>query len=541
MFSCPHRGHAERLFEDVEEFDFEDERSCGTSGHAFVGEIFRNPEDAFFADDHELQGLGPTGDDLVETEDGGFAAHDAGVEELSIGGPAGIMDADAARRGGMFCTGAFLRDAPSDAGFGFLRIGVGGGDVFGGFRRLWGGDGLDDFEVEDEHAGEFAIGGNAEFLRNPDLEGIADVGIGEDGFPSREKLVNGGFDGGIHFGGRLESIAGLLHPPRELESDEVAFAELSRVWRGLGDAIGETVVEFDGVFWDIFRRHDGGNDVEDVEIKDEHAGGTTWCAAVGEVFGDPETGFFAFFHEHQTFFHAGDEVCWGENGGRLVEFTRIEHMTIGGPTGVVDFDEVIFGDGDASVVGGQFFVGETGDGFLCIGGGGSDVGGGWNFGFHGGRRRWKCAAIVGIFLGIGGWCSGIGGSLSLIDGFDVGGRVGLWGGGVLFTARNAEEHEGTENKNPLFFHVENSIWVENVRVMTAKAARKARLYHRMFFLFWEYRPISRWSIRPFALAYAWGMHTARDLKKGWARIADSAHAHRVSQIAVPNSAKRRKL
>ena len=53
---------------DSDKFDVEDEHAGGCARLVFIGEFFGNPDESFLTWDHELNGFGPAGDDLVEPE-----------------------------------------------------------------------------------------------------------------------------------------------------------------------------------------------------------------------------------------------------------------------------------------------------------------------------------------------------------------------------------------------------------------------------------------------------------------------------------------
>ena len=68
---------------------------------------------AFLVGYHQLQAFGPTFNDSVEREGGGFIADDGAVEEFAVGGPARVVDRDLGRSLWMF--GALPRVSTFDA------------------------------------------------------------------------------------------------------------------------------------------------------------------------------------------------------------------------------------------------------------------------------------------------------------------------------------------------------------------------------------------------------------------------------------------
>ena len=55
-----------RLILDGKQFDIKYEHPSGPIRRVVVGELNRDPEAAFFTDDHQLETFGPTGNDSVE-------------------------------------------------------------------------------------------------------------------------------------------------------------------------------------------------------------------------------------------------------------------------------------------------------------------------------------------------------------------------------------------------------------------------------------------------------------------------------------------
>ena len=65
---------------------------------------------AGFTLDHELDSLGPSCDHAVEREGGRLAAFHGGVEELPIGSPSGVVDADGIGGFRFLIAGSFFDD-----------------------------------------------------------------------------------------------------------------------------------------------------------------------------------------------------------------------------------------------------------------------------------------------------------------------------------------------------------------------------------------------------------------------------------------------
>jgi hypothetical protein len=80
--------------DDLQELYVEHEHALWAAGLAFVGQILRDPHAALFARDHQLQTLGPAGDDLLHAELGRLTALHGRVEHLPVGGPAAVVHFD---------------------------------------------------------------------------------------------------------------------------------------------------------------------------------------------------------------------------------------------------------------------------------------------------------------------------------------------------------------------------------------------------------------------------------------------------------------
>src|SRR4051812_35258577 len=71
-----------QLLHDFEQLDVEHQHARRLARAVVVGELDRNPETGLLTLDHELHALGPAGNDAVEREHRGLAAHDRAVEHF---------------------------------------------------------------------------------------------------------------------------------------------------------------------------------------------------------------------------------------------------------------------------------------------------------------------------------------------------------------------------------------------------------------------------------------------------------------------------
>ena len=194
-------------------------------------------------------------------------------------------------------------------------------------------------------------------LRNPHLDDIADVDFGQNFFPSGEHRIDGCGEAFVHFERGVESLSVFLCPSGEIEFDEVGFGDGFCTGRCFDDFIDDATGQFDGIFGRVSGRHGWRDDVDDIEIEDERACGCARLAFVCQILGNPSANRLANFCQSHRFVHAGDEVLGRKDDGIGSIGARIEHVTVGRPARVVEFDEIGGGNGTPLFVRLQFFIG----------------------------------------------------------------------------------------------------------------------------------------------------------------------------------------
>ena len=256
------------------------------------------------------------------------------------------------------CAG--FEDFACKAGGRFFGIFGCGCDIGGRRRKL---RHVIDMDFKNEGTGEAvsASRGNAEFLGNPGLEGLADADRRKDGFPAGEEGVDRGSERLAHHGG-MEKFTRFLRPARKTEGHDIVDIEKGGFGFRIDNAIGNAVVKFDGIFRNFFGRHVRGDDLLNIEVEDEHALGGTRNTGIGEVFRNPYADHFAFFGEGEGFLHAGNEAFNPKNGRRFpMQGTGIKRMAVAErPAGIADADKICLLDGLASIVGAGFENGKAG-------------------------------------------------------------------------------------------------------------------------------------------------------------------------------------
>ncbi len=197
---------------DAEQLDVEDQHAGWAAGAVVVGELLGYPQAALLADHHQLDPLGPAGDDPVQGEGGRLAARDRGVEERPVGGPARVVDGDLVPGVGVGGAGARGEHLGAEAGGGAGRVGGRRGDVGGGGRLLRVGP----RDAEHEAGGEDQHGFHG---RHPSLIGrFPQGGRGAEG--KRGRGEKGQRGGGLSFVPASRASGGVATPPmRRLDRD----------------------------------------------------------------------------------------------------------------------------------------------------------------------------------------------------------------------------------------------------------------------------------------------------------------------------------
>ena len=327
---------------------------------------------------------------------------------------------------GFFLTLTCGEHLVGDPAFGLLRIGRGGGDVFGNGRCRWRGLERDQLDVrDDQSAGSLR-------LRQPALALLARLHPADDLGEFRWHFVK-------RHAGRRGLCAAVLHHlavrgfGSEMEGDNlIRSRHLARAF--LGDLVGDPTLRFLGIGRSLGCFLDG----DQFHIKDQHATGAAAARngrAVGEFFRNPETALLTGHHQLETFGPALDHATEGETRGLTAAHRAIKHFPVRRPAGVMNGHRI--GGGGFFIAGSgiEDFRGQTALGLYGIGGGGGYIGGCFGHDlFWLGRRRF---VGCGRFRGRSLFRMHKGGHRHQCGGNHQGSRKGpdLHGGGIFHAYR----------------------------------------------------------------------------------------------------------
>jgi hypothetical protein len=80
--------------------------------------------------------------------------------------------------------------------------------------------------------------------------------------------------------------------------------------------------------------------VEKFDVEHQHTFRAPWISLVGKPFGDPQTTLFANHHQLKAFGPAGDHVLERERSWGASLYRAVEHFSVCGPAGVMNFHAV---------------------------------------------------------------------------------------------------------------------------------------------------------------------------------------------------------